>query len=208
MDIIVDGNRNFHLEGEPADVLAAVVAVSDFLHDQGRAIMAVKADGKDVSSDALVESFQDVPLKELNCVEVTSEELSGLIESCLTEIQSVIPDLPEACRGLAAVFQGEEPEQGYEPFEQLAGIWGTLKAREMQIANALELPLHTVEIDGISLENHHNELNGYLNEAIEAIKTGDCVLLGDLLEYELAPRAETELKIVAMLAGESQKNPS
>ena len=36
-------------------------------------------------------------------------------------------------------------------------------------------------------------------EAAQAVLDGDCILIGDLLEYELAPRAEQEARIVALL---------
>ena len=40
---------------------------------------------------------------------------------------------------------------------------------------------------------------GMVMAVAKAVEAGDCVLLGDLLEYELAPRAEAEAKIVALL---------
>lgn len=42
-------------------------------------------------------------------------------------------------------------------------------------------------------------MNKFLAEAVGALESGDLVLLGDLLEYELAPRAEAEVRITALL---------
>ncbi len=75
------------------------------------------------------------------------------------------------------------------------------------VADALNLQLRDVELHGAKLGAMHEELNGFLQEAAQALLDGDCVLIGDLLEYELAPRAEQEAQIVALLQ-EQASEPS
>ena len=45
MDVVVDGERNFKVEGAPESVLAVVVAASEFLRGKHRAILVVEVDG-------------------------------------------------------------------------------------------------------------------------------------------------------------------
>jgi hypothetical protein len=82
---------------------------------------------------------------------------------------------------------------------ELAEIWGHIKSRESLVANALELDLGDLEVDGKTVQSVHTELNQFLQEAEQALKDGDIILLADLLEYELAPRAELEVSIVSLL---------
>ena len=42
-------------------------------------------------------------------------------------------------------------------------------------------------------------------DARKALEAEDCVLLGDLLEYELAPRAEAEAEVVALLRSQASQ---
>ena len=128
-----------------------------------------------------------------------SGDVNAMINESLRDLEQVIPELPTACRSLAEIFQGNAPAEGYEPFDKLAEIWSHIKTREMQVASALRVSLESIELNGKNLDTMHLELNEYLEEAISAIKSGDCVLLGDLLEYELAPRAEQEAAIVGQL---------
>jgi len=44
-------------------------------------------------------------------------------------------------------------------------------------------------VEGRRVEDFVGDLNGVLKQAIEALESRDSVLLGDLLEYEVAPRA-------------------
>ena len=205
MDVIVDGNANFQLQGEPGDVLAAVAAVSDFLQKSGRGILTLRLDGRAIAAEDVVAELGGKPLRAARELLVESEQVTKLVDDCLSEIRDVLPDLPRACHELAAVFQGEQPEEGYEPFERLAAIWERIKAREIMAIRALGLAVDVFSVGGKPLSALHEDLNSYLMEASNALKAMDSVLLGDLLEYELAPRAETEARIVSALRDEARK---
>ena len=199
MEVIIDGRKGFQFKEEPQDVLAAVAKVSDVLRAQGRAVLSLMVDGRSVSPEGMMAQLENKPLSDVQTIAISTEAIHTLVNNCLAELERALPELPEVCHRLAEVFQSERPESGYEPFEQLAAIWKTIKEREIQIFNALDVDLSSIEVDGEPISRIHQELNQYIDEAAEALKAGDCVLLGDLLEYELAPRAETEAAIVALL---------
>jgi hypothetical protein len=204
MDVIVDGNRDFSLQGEPEDVLAAVAAVSEFLQNKGRAILALKADGQNIAPEKLLDLLKGKSLAEVAVLEVESANVAELVEGSLKDLFDTLPELPKACHELAVVFQGSLPEEGFEPFQRLAEIWANVKSRELLVANALNLKLDDLHIGNQNVAALHEELNRYLTEAAEALESKDLVLLGDLLEYELAPRAEVETQIVSLLRERSQ----
>jgi len=199
MDVIVDGAGNYDLKGEPASVLSAVAAVSEFLRSQGRSILSVKVDGADIKPENLADQLRDLSPASVGTLEIGSESTSSLIEATLAGLNETLPELPNVCRNLAQVFQGDSPDTGFEPFVELAGIWAQIKSRESLVANALDIDLSELALNGKSLQTIHRELNQFLEEAEQALKDGDIILLGDLLEYELAPRAEQEAEIVALL---------
>lgn len=199
MDVIVDGAGNYDLKGEPGDLFAAVGAVSEYLRGQGRSILSVKVDGSDIAPEDLAARLKHLSPRDVARLEIGSESTSALVEECLRGLQETLPELPNVCRQMAQVFQGEKPEEGFDPFVELAGIWASVKSREALVANALDLDLDSLQIGGKSLQTAHDELNQFLEEAEQALKDGDTILLGDLLEYELAPRAEREAEIVALL---------
>jgi len=198
MDVIVDQEPTV-LHEEPADVLGALAEVSDSLRAQGRAILSVRVDGETVPPDQAAARLGGKPPAEVGVLELTSGAISELVDDCLKELEELLPDLPKVCHSLAEEFQSEQPESGYEPFYRFAEIWQTIKERELMVARALDLDLGTLTPQGTPIAQMHRELNEFLDEAAQALKTGDCVVLGDLLEYELAPRAEAEIAVVALL---------
>ena len=203
MEVNVDGKAGFPFDKETDTVFDVVVDIGKKLQEQGRSIMSVQIDGRQVSAEDLVDTMREKPVGEIQSILITSADTQALVQESLDEIERTLPELPRACQELARVFQSETPNAGYEPFQRLAAIWSIIKERELMVANALEIPLEGLKVEEQTVKEFHNDLNGYLKEATEALKTGDSVLLGDLLEYELAPRAEKEIAIVALLKKEA-----
>lgn len=199
MEVIVDGVRESEFGGEETDLVSVLAEVSEALRQRGRAVLAVVADGRDVSPEEVAEVFADKTTDDIKSLEFKTEEAGLLVETSLNEMSEVIGELANVCHGLAEVFQGESPDEGYDTFNQLAGIWQEVKTRQQQVVNTMGLDFEALVLEGVTLAAIHSELNKYLNEAVEALEARDCVLLGDLLEYELAPRAENEAKIVTLL---------
>lgn len=199
MDVSVDGKRDFALQGEPKDVLSAVAAVSDFLRSQGRAVLSIHVDGAEISADKLVETLEDKPLADVAALEIQSADVGTLAIDMMDGLREAVAELPKACHQLAEVFHGDKPEEGFEPFHHLADIWVSVKQREALIIGATAMDESKLVIGGKKTADHHEELNRFLDECASAIEKNDCVTLGDLLEYELAPRAEVEMEIFAKL---------
>ena len=199
MDVRVDSQGYPSSSEDQDDAMAVLAQVSEALRDQGRAIMGVKIDGEVLPSDRLADVLGGKQTADIGLLEIESQDIQTLVDSTLDELEALLPELPGVCHQLAEEFQGETPESGFEPFHKFALIWQTIKEREMMIANALDIDLASLDVGAVPIPTMHRELNEFLSECGEALQTGDCVVLGDLLEYELAPRAEAEMSIVAAL---------
>lgn len=199
MDVYIDGQAEVWAEEWTGTLLEVVAAISTRLQESHRAVMAIRIDGTNVSPEDLRTHVGERSSAEVQRLEIESEPLHRLVEDSLRELDEHLPMLPQVCHKLAAVFQSENPEDGYAPFQQLAEIWHAVKVRQIQLANALDVRLDAEMIDGRTVMQATEELNQFLREAEEAIRAGDSVAIGDLLAYELAPRAELEAKIVAKL---------
>jgi len=199
MDVKIDGVPVGTWEREPEDAIDALALIADGLRTQGRAMVSVTIDGRVLRPEEVSAELSGKSLDAVGALAVSSESVSALVAECLSDLEQVLPELPEACHRLAEVFQGDCPETGYEPFQQLAEIWSVIKERELQILSALGIDGDSLAIGGVPLAKAHEELNQFVEEAAGALQVRDCVLLGDLLEYELAPRAEAEAEIVALL---------
>jgi len=197
MDVVIDGIPGF-AAAQSGTVTEVIAEIDEALRARGRALVSLSVDGQAVSPESLAARFVTLAAGSA-CIEVTSRPLDELISEALDELSTTLPELPVACRKLAEVFQSETPEQGFEPFTELARIWEHVKSRQRMICSALDIDFDALVVEGRALAEHGHELNSFLDEAAQALRHGDLVLLADLLEYELAPRAELEAGIVAAL---------
>ncbi len=60
----------------------------------------------------------------------------------------------------------------------------------------------TLRIDGQTCEEFYTEFNALLNDVLTAFDARDSVLIGDLFEYEIAPRVEALLRTAEGMAPE------
>ena len=197
MRVLVDGQP--YDAGGAASLAEVLADVDDALHAKGRGILAVRVNGRHVSATELPVALAGRTPQNVSQLEIDTDDMLALAEENIANIKEVLPELPVACHELAAVFHSTTPERGYDQFKQLADIWSSLKEQEQQIAAALDVEMSDLRVAEQSLKARHEALNRRLEESAAALEARDTVLLGDLLEYELAPFAETELAIIDLL---------
>jgi len=160
-----------------------------------RMMVSVRVDGREVSPEELREESTK-RTDYVNTVHVRSELAAVLADRTLSEVELHLPGLSQAVRELATLFQEDKVAEGLECCKRVTEIWMEIVSREQRAARALQLNLDALEVEQKSINEHHVELNEFLQEALRAMEIGDYVMLGDLFEHELAPRLDTELKIV------------
>ncbi|MBN1699875.1 MAG: hypothetical protein JW881_20360 [Spirochaetales bacterium] len=67
------------------------------------------------------------------------------------------------------------------------------------VKNRNIMSFDTMKIAGTGLEEYYNELNAFLRELSDAIAINDSVLIGDLLEYEIAPRLAELIRFIEII---------
>ncbi|HOQ89030.1 MAG TPA: hypothetical protein PLX03_02715 [Candidatus Hydrogenedentes bacterium] len=199
MRLVVDG-KEWPIPASATRVMDVVRDAMDQLSGMKRGMVALRINGEAVHPEDIPGRWCDRPLDASLEIELTSQPISEMVAQLLEELEKWLPELPASCSMLANVFQGDDPKSGFTYFQELARLWSEIKHQEQQVVNALGLDLENIRIDGQPLVELHERLNTRLQEAAAAMEKRDFVLLGDLLEYELAPFAALETKIIAALA--------
>lgn len=203
MKLVVDG-KEWPVPAGAGKVMDVVRGVMDQLAQAGRGMVGMRVNGATVKPEDIRDQWCATPLDEDMEIELTSLPIREMVNHTLVELEKWLPELPSSCAMLARVFQGDDPESGFQYFNEFARLWSEIKHQEQYVVNALGLDLREILVDGKPLLEWHETLNALLREAVEAFEKRDFVLLGDLLEYELTPFAALEAKIVAAL-GETNR---
>jgi hypothetical protein len=199
MELIIDGKPAPALESNPATVLDALAVITRRLRSEGRAIMAVSADGRDVPYDQVREALRDVRVDQLATLELRTEAIRDLIDQTLAEAAEVIPELPAVCRELGEVFHTAGSTDGADEFKRLVQIWDAVHEHQDLVIGALDLDPASLTLGGEPLEKRLDRVRAVVKQTAEALGRGDRVKVSDLLQYELAPLAEDEERVIAIL---------
>ncbi len=199
MEIIVDGVQNHQIQGEPEDLLEAFRILTDNLHSKRRAIVALRLNGDLISPEDVQLRMENVPINSPVSIEITTQDIDEMSMNCLNQLMENLPELPIACRELAQLFQSGKPHDALNSFVELTELWHIVKERQLLVAKTQNIDMAAFLINGKSIQEQHAELNAFLNDALDTMQSEDWIALGDLLEYELAPRADEEQQVVALL---------
>ncbi len=205
MNLVVDGVEN-PVSVESGTSLGEVLKrVDSYLWTRKRMMVSVCINGHEVSPEELGQESARTG-DSVQTVQVRSEPAAALADKTLSEVEDHLPALAQTVKELAALFQQDKVAEGLEGCKRVTEIWMEIVSKERRAAGAVQLNLDELEVDGKSINEHQAELNRFLQEALQAMERKDYLLLGDLLEHELAPRLDTELKIVNELRRAVQAN--
>lgn len=198
MKLTVDGRDDFPVDHASRSLADILYDVSEVLQGERRAILAVVVDGNSIRPEGLALEFADKTTQDVTALEIRSEPVVDLVEESLRDLEEVLPELPEACRGLSELFHGGDNEDGVQKFEQLSTIWHVVRERQLQILHALRLDADHVKIEGKTFAEIETSLSDILTKAADALAANDFITLSDLLHYELCPLAELELVVTKL----------
>jgi len=170
-----------------------------------RMMVSVSVDGRALSPEELGEESAR-SADSVHTVQVRSEPTAVLVDRELTDVEGRLAALSQTAREIAALFQEGKTADGLDGCKRAAEEWIGIVSSERRAADALQLNLDGFHVEDKPITTHHEELNQFLQEALRAMERNDYVLLGDLFEHELAPRLDTELKIVNALRDSLTEN--
>lgn len=119
-------------------------------------------------------------LQELLDPRTALKTLSGALESCIEEISEI-----------SILLQTGKDRQAMDTMVRFSELSQSLVRLVSSVLLDSADTSKQVTVGGMGLQDFYRELNGILAELLEAFDANDSVLIGDLMEYEVAPRLET-----------------
>ena len=118
-------------------------------------------------------------IKELDDPKAALKVLSGALKGCIEEISEI-----------SLLLQTGKDRQAMDTMVRFSELSQTLVRLVASIFPEGGQSERNIEVGGISLKEFFTQLNGVLSELLQAFEARDSVLIGDLMEYEVAPRLE------------------
>ncbi|UCF96420.1 MAG: hypothetical protein JSV89_14720 [Spirochaetaceae bacterium] len=127
----------------------------------------------------LVRAQVSFRLQELLDPKTALQTLSGALKTCIEEISEI-----------SVLLQTGKDRKAMDTmvrFSELSQSLVRVVASVFPAGGEVENP---VLVGGMRLQDFYQELNSILSELLEAFEAKDSVLIGDLMEYEIAPRLQ------------------
>jgi hypothetical protein len=118
-------------------------------------------------------------LEELLDPRAALKTLSGALKICIEEISEI-----------SILLQTGKDRQAMDTMVRFSELSQSLVRLVASVLTDNVDPSKQITVGGMGLQDFYLELNDILAELLEAFDANDSVLIGDLMEYEVAPRLE------------------
>ena len=187
MKILINGIAlDYQIEQEKTigDILGSVEAECE---KSGMTVTGLKANGSVVPADKLDALFSGAldSIATLELTTISGEDVRSMLRELGMSFTACIPHLQE----VPVLLQTGKDMRVMEIINDCSSNLRDLY-KIIPLLSITGLPSCGPDVNGISLADYPAELSPILKELMGALESKDTILVGDLSEYELAPRIE------------------
>lgn len=199
MQIIVDGQSDYALSGNPTTLADVLLELTTQFETRNRILFGIVLDDEEIPPEVLTPSLGLRQVSDITSLVITSASLDELVIESLDEISEVIAELPAACHEIAQALSSDNPASCFGYFNQFLELWETLKERQLQILSHLNLQAESIQVKTVSLEEHNVQLNTNILKARTLMESSSFDELSACISSDLTPMAERESVIITTL---------
>jgi len=155
-----------------------------------RMVVSVRCDGEPVSQENL-DQILTQPLSDFAKLELHTQPRYTLIEATLTQAIALFEEAGLARIRTADLLAEGKAETAMHHLQKFFDIWKQVQQCTLVCAQALDVDLDALQVDGQGLVEIFEPLKTRLNELKEAMVNHDFVVLGDILRYEFEESFES-----------------
>lgn len=167
-----------------ATVGEALESAKSRLSGTGSLIFAVRCDGSEVSPETLEEVLSR-RTDEFGEVEFISGRPAEVVVAALAQTRAALGETPATAREAAHALSRGRVSEAMASLVRCLAVWGQVHESVVQGGGLCRVDFEALVIDGRSMLDHLHELTRQLRGLRSAIESGDHVLLGDMLQYEM-----------------------
>lgn len=165
---------------------------------EDRVVVSVRCDGRTVAQHEL-DTMLDKPTTDFDRLDLHTQPVKTLVRSTLAGAIGVFTEA-DATRSQIADYLAEgQQEKAMTMLQELFSAWKQVQDCLPTTAEALHTDLADLRVDGVGINEILDQIKIQLTEMKEAMQTGDMVLVGDILRYELEEPFQNWLGLLKQL---------
>jgi hypothetical protein len=161
----------------------AITAAADSIENEGRVIVDVIVDGEKWNEQQL--GSPERCREEATEVLLGSANLRDLVAQTLHDASEALLVADQMQRGAAEGLQADRHAEAMQQLGEALNTWISVQDAVMKSAQALQLDLESIPVDGGTVDESIARLNEQLRSLRTMLQNNDRVALADTLMYEL-----------------------
>lgn len=149
-----------------------------------RMVVGLRCDGQPVD-DTQLEEILHAPARRFTRLEFETQSTTGLVRVTLDQTIGMFESSGPALQRAADLLDEGKQEEAMQAMQGFCELWRQGQQAVLLAAQALEVDLDHLMIDGRDTAAILEPIKTQLNALKDAMETGDLVLVGDVLRYEL-----------------------
>jgi hypothetical protein len=165
---------------------------------EDRVVVSIRCDGRPVAQHEL-EAMLDRAASDFGRLDLQTQPIKALVSSTLGSAIDVFTEADAARNQIADHLAEGQQEKAMALLQELFSAWKQVQDCLPAAAEALHIDLADLHVDDLDLNAILDQIKIQLTEMREAMRTGDMVLVGDILRYELEEPFQNWLGLLKQL---------
>lgn len=164
-------------------------------------IRQIHIDGLPVTPETLGNGGQILQqIQNREKVEFFTGTLAEIAQDSIAEAQDYLGRVETLTPALSLSFQDNPGTEAFENLRQLYEGFYFINLLLERLAGSFQINLGEAFVEGLSVQDHLQKFISILKQLIEGQERRDCVLIADLLEYEILPGIPVWKEIFSVVA--------
>lgn len=185
----------------PLTVGELATRVRDRVHLQGRMIMGIHIDGREVGADEL-EPVLASPAVRFERIDFSSIEAHDMVLDILRQSRAALDESNHVRRQVADKLAAGHIAEAMKELGDCLTVWSTTHEAVVKSAALLDLSLETLMVDEESAMARLGRIAAQLRALRDALAAGDFVLTADLMRYDMEETLAEWGRVITGLAGQ------
>lgn len=147
------------------------------------------------------ENFKNIPIDDVELVELKVSSKSGSIMSSLDALDEALSVFIQSFSEVSDALISGQKQNAMKKFGNTLGNWKEVVNFLRVVESSFDIDFSKMIVDGKPVSQSNDELFSLLEQIRNAIVSEDTVTIGDLVEYELKDKIEEQRVICKQLKG-------
>lgn len=169
-----------------------------------RLVVGIRCNGEQVANDQLDQVLAS-PAEQFDSIELLTQPIASLVKATLSQAIELFEQSADNRRKAADLMTEGRQTEAMGRLQSFLEVWRQVQDSVLMCGQAMQIDLESLKVNNLNLISILEMIKDQLNNLKAAMESGDYVVVGDILRYELEEPSEYWLKFLSLLCEQADK---